>query len=72
MNHQPLGRIEGDRVRLGDALQPDAKLRTDECTAGIGGVHVQPEFVLQAYVTHLGQVVEGARPGGSQGGADLE
>lgn len=57
--HKPLGRIERNRVRVVDALQPCPEFGADKCTAGICSIHVQPQVELATYLTHLLQVVKG-------------
>jgi len=53
VHHQPLGRVEGDRVRPLDAAQPGAELRADEGAAGVRRVHVEPQVVLRAHQADL-------------------
>jgi hypothetical protein len=42
MHHHPLGRVEGDGVHVMYAVQPMSELRTDEGSACICSVHMEP------------------------------
>lgn len=53
MHHQPLWRIECNRIGLFDSLQPRSILRADEWAASICGVHMQPQIVLNTHIANL-------------------
>jgi hypothetical protein len=71
VHHEPLGRVERDRVDPLDALQPYPVLGTDEGAPGVGGVHVEPQELVGADLGDLVEGVEGASTCRPQGGADL-
>jgi hypothetical protein len=54
MHHQPFGWIERHRIGFCDATHPTTEFGTDESAASVGGIDVQPQFVLFANVTNLG------------------
>lgn len=45
MDHEPLARIERDRIGEFDSVKPSTKFRTYESTSGVGGVDVQPQAI---------------------------
>lgn len=71
MNHHPFGRVECEGVCEIDSGHPVAELGADECCAGVGGVHVQPQLLLLADRSQLLKVVEGAGSRGAESSAQL-
>jgi hypothetical protein len=56
-------RVEVERVNLVDALHQIAELRTDEGSASVGGVHMQPHALLLAHHAQFIKGVKGAAVG---------
>lgn len=61
VDHEPLGRVEHERIGLLNAVEEVPKLGTKECTARIGRVYVKPNLLRFAYGPDLAQVVKRTR-----------
>ena len=48
VHHEPLAGVEGQAVRVLDALHPPAELGADEGGPGVGGVDVEPHLLFAA------------------------